>query len=49
VNLFESADLPDHWGRLDAFEGNGYRRTPVDVETADGMVIAMIYALADTS
>lgn len=49
VHLFESADLPAHWERLDAFEGSGYQRTPVIVETAEGPVEAMIYALADTS
>lgn len=47
VHLFTSADLPAHWARLDAFEGPGYRRTPVTVQTADGPVIASIYALAD--
>ena len=25
VQLFESPDLPDHWTRLDEFEGSGYR------------------------
>ncbi|MEL6686634.1 MAG: gamma-glutamylcyclotransferase family protein [Pseudomonadota bacterium] len=24
--VFESSDLADHWGRLDAFEGSGYQR-----------------------
>ena len=48
VHLFESADLAAHWDRLDAFEGPGYQRIPVDVETPDGPLTAMIYALADS-
>lgn len=32
VQLFSSADLPEHWDRLDEFEGPGYRRVPVQVE-----------------
>lgn len=43
VWVFTSADLPDHWDRLDAFEGDGYRRTPVVVTTADGAVEAAMY------
>jgi gamma-glutamylcyclotransferase (GGCT)/AIG2-like uncharacterized protein YtfP len=31
VNLFESPDLPQHWSRLDEFEGPGYRRVVTDV------------------
>ncbi|MFO1113155.1 MAG: gamma-glutamylcyclotransferase [Rhodospirillales bacterium] len=46
VQLFESADLPDHWSRLDAFEGTGYRRVVTQVRTADGEVDACIYVLA---
>ena len=48
VMLFESADLPQHWDRLDAFEGEGYVRSVIAVETADGLVEAQIYLLADT-
>jgi hypothetical protein len=37
VYIFESLDLPDHWSRLDEFEGLGYRRVVVtQVSTADG-------------
>ena len=43
VHLFESADLPDHWKRLDDFEGAEYRRVPVQVRTDDGFVEAWIY------
>ena len=46
VYLFESADLPDHWPRLDAFEGTGYRRVVTQVRTSDGELDAWIYVLA---
>lgn len=46
VQVLESSDLPAHWRRLDIFEGPGYRRVPVEVDSADGVVIASIYALA---
>jgi len=46
VHLFESADLPDHWPRLDAFEGAGYRRVVTQVRTAEGDVDACIYVIA---
>jgi gamma-glutamylcyclotransferase (GGCT)/AIG2-like uncharacterized protein YtfP len=43
VHLLESPDLPGHWARLDAFEGEEYRRKPVTVETAQGPCEAWIY------
>ncbi len=46
VDVFLSDDLPDHWPRLDAFEGEGYRRVAAEVMTSDGMVAACIYVLA---
>jgi len=46
VQLFESADLPDHWTRLDEFEGSGYRRKVTAVSTAEGDLQASIYVLA---
>lgn len=46
VFLLESPDLPDHWARLDAFEGDGYRRAVTRVDTANGEVEASIYVLA---
>ena len=46
VQLFESSDLPDHWSRLDEFEGSGYRRTVTAVSTAEGDLLASIYVLA---
>lgn len=47
VDVFESSALPEHWDRLDAFEGPGYRRVTVDVATAEGPVRASIYILAE--
>jgi len=47
VFVLESRALLDHWNRLDAFEGTGYRRTTIDIETAEGVLTASIYVLAD--
>jgi gamma-glutamylcyclotransferase (GGCT)/AIG2-like uncharacterized protein YtfP len=47
VDLFESADLPRHWARLDEFEGEGYRRVVVEVETEEGSLASFIYVAAD--
>lgn len=47
VQIFESEDLPDHWARLDAFEGDGYRRAVARCTTADGDLEASIYVIAD--
>ncbi|MEP1209788.1 MAG: gamma-glutamylcyclotransferase family protein [Rhizobiaceae bacterium] len=46
VDIFESADLPDHWTRLDAFEGDEYQRTKVKVVTDAGEIDGYIYELA---
>ena len=45
VDLFESTDLPEHWTRLDDFEGSGYRRVVTSVNTAEGERSAWIYVL----
>lgn len=45
VQLFTSEDLPDHWDRLDAFEGDEYERVPIDVDLGTYRVQAHIYAL----
>lgn len=45
VHLFESPDLPNHWPRLDAFEGAGYRRVVTQVRTLDGDLEASIYVI----
>jgi gamma-glutamylcyclotransferase (GGCT)/AIG2-like uncharacterized protein YtfP len=46
VDLLESPGLPDHWSRLDEFEGPGYRRVLTQVCTADGDIDAWIYVIA---
>ena len=45
VDLLESADLPAHWLRLDAFEGPGYERVVATVRTDEGDLPASIYVL----
>jgi gamma-glutamylcyclotransferase (GGCT)/AIG2-like uncharacterized protein YtfP len=45
VHVFESMQLPDHWSRLDEFEGPGYQRVVTSVSTAAGEVNASIYVL----
>ncbi len=45
VYVFESPELPDHWPRLDAFEGAGYRRVVTQVSTDDGDLDASIYVI----
>ena len=47
VRLFESADLPEHWARLDEFEGPGYERVVTTVRTEAGDVPASIYVHRD--
>ncbi len=47
VDVFESAELPKHWARLDEFEGSGYRRVVTTVNTAEGNLSAWIYVLAE--
>ena len=46
VDLFESAELPRHWARLDEFEGGGYQRVVTTVWTEAGERSAWIYVLA---
>lgn len=47
VHLFESADLPEHWVRLDEFEGSGYQRVVTTVTTEESEQRAWIYVLAE--
>jgi gamma-glutamylcyclotransferase (GGCT)/AIG2-like uncharacterized protein YtfP len=47
VLVFASADLPAHWARLDAFEGEGYQRVSAKVATDAGDVDACVFVLAD--
>ncbi|MEF2278795.1 gamma-glutamylcyclotransferase [Deinococcus sp. YIM 134068] len=46
VQVFESADLPFHWSRLDEFEGPGYQRVTAVVEVARGRLPVSLYVLA---
>lgn len=46
VHVFESSDLPEHWSRLDEFEGPGYRRVLMEVHTDSETVPAWIYVTA---
>jgi len=44
VHVLESSALPGAWGRLDAFEGAGYRRVVVPVWDSDGfLALANVY------
>lgn len=45
VSIFESMDLPNHWKRLDAFEGKEYCRVPTYAETDEGPIEVFIYEL----
>ncbi|MEL6827871.1 MAG: gamma-glutamylcyclotransferase [Pseudomonadota bacterium] len=45
VDVFESPDLPEHWPRLDEFEGTEYERVIADIHTEAGVIAASIYAL----
>ena len=47
VQIFESADLPDNWSRLDDFEGPGYQRVVTKVRTSAVDIDASIYVLQD--
>ena len=46
VKILESPALPSLLSRLDAFEGDGYRRGLALVETAAGIVVANVYFTA---
>jgi hypothetical protein len=48
AQVFASADLPDHWQRLDDFEGAEYRRNLVPVELESGEIeVCNVYELAE--
>jgi gamma-glutamylcyclotransferase (GGCT)/AIG2-like uncharacterized protein YtfP len=49
VHIFESPDLPEHWSRLDDFEGSGYQRVVTTVDTSAGDIEASIYVLRAVS
>jgi gamma-glutamylcyclotransferase (GGCT)/AIG2-like uncharacterized protein YtfP len=45
--LFTSGALDSHWERLDAFEGDGYRRVSTTVTRQDGTTVdAFVYTLS---
>lgn len=46
VHVLVSVDLPSHWSRLDAFEGNEYQRVAIQVETEESTFDAWIYVEA---
>ena len=45
VQVFESADLAEHWPRLDVFEGPGYRRVLTEICTESGVRQAWVYVV----
>jgi len=46
VMVLESRDLPEHWDRLDAFEGDEYQRAVLTVECGGEAIEASIYVEA---
>lgn len=46
VQILQSEELPQHWDRLDLFEGDGYRRVVTTADTEQGPVETYIYVLA---
>jgi len=47
VQVFESRALPEHWERLDEFEGPAYERILVPVVTTSGVVVCNLYAVRE--
>ncbi|MEM6944716.1 MAG: gamma-glutamylcyclotransferase family protein [Pseudomonadota bacterium] len=48
--LLEAAALPDHWERLDRFEGDAFQRLTVDFHLTTGETLpAQVYVLGDTA
>ena len=45
MQVFTSDDLPAHWARLDAFEGEEYARVLIEVDLGGQAVTAQLYAL----
>ncbi len=45
VFIFTSSDLPAHWDRLDAFEGEAYQRVVTAAQTSDGQLDVSIYEI----
>lgn len=50
AHLLESSELPGFWSRLDAFEGDGYRRILVPFLGEDGSCVAgQVYAYRESA
>lgn len=47
VRILTADGLPEHWDRLDAFEGDAYLRILVPVVTAETECVCNLYALRD--
>lgn len=47
VDVLVSEELHLHWDRLDEFEGAGYLRVIVEVETDAGIIRAQMYEVRD--
>lgn len=45
VHIFESKDLPQHWQRLDDFEGEEYKRVITTADTDEGPLEVCIYEI----
>lgn len=45
VHVLEAQDLPNHWQRLDEFEGQEYERVIATVSCDEALIDAFIYAL----
>ena len=43
AHLFTSSQLPNSWARIDAFEGEAYKRRLVPARTETGIAIANVY------
>jgi gamma-glutamylcyclotransferase (GGCT)/AIG2-like uncharacterized protein YtfP len=43
VDVLRSSELPQHWDRLDQFEGPAYERILWPVTTSEGLIVASLY------
>lgn len=47
VQVFSSPELPEHWERIDRFEGPSYRRILVPVQTVAVVIVCNLYAAVE--
>lgn len=47
VQILESESLPEHWERLDEFEGPAYQRVITTAITDDGEFEVSVYVASD--